>query len=75
MAELEELLSQAIFLGIGAWVCVVEECAGGDTASEPFMLGEADDKWAELILNFRITHTVTDCDEGLRSLFTDDCFL
>ena len=62
-------------MGIGARICMVKECAGGDPTSEPFMLGQADDKWTEAILNLRFAHTVTDGYEGLGSLFTDDCFL
>ena len=54
---------------------MVKECAGGDPASKPFMLSEADDKWAEAILNLCIAHAVTDRNEGLGSLITHDCFL
>ena len=75
LAQLDELLSEALFLGVGARVCMVKECTGGDTTSEPFCGGEADDEWAENVLDFLIIQNVTDSCQGLCSLLTDDCFI
>ena len=75
LAKLDEFLSKALFLGVGTWVSMVEECTSGDTASEPFCGGEADDKWAENILDFLIIQNVTDSCEGLCCLLTHDCFI
>ena len=54
---------------------MVKECTGGDTTSEPFCGGEADDEWAENVLDFLIIQNVTDSCQGLCSLLTDDCFI
>lgn len=52
LTELHKFFAQALLLCIGSRVGMIEERACGYTPSEPLMLGQADNEWAEDILHF-----------------------
>ncbi len=75
LAQLHKLLSQTFFLRSRSRIGVEKECAGWNTACEPFSLCKADDEGSENILNFCVSEGLWNANQGSWCLLSHYCFV